>query len=112
MWSLGDCWMFLLALIVSMWYYLLGYIIAGPSSKVTELEKEKVVTQIELRSIKSVQLELVRHSKLERKVIKIDKEIEGIKALQEPKIASTRKILRIARVSLFELSWICLYFLM
>lgn len=76
-----------------------GYLIAGPSSKINELEKEKILVQIELRAIKSVQLELVKNSKLERKVIKIDKEIETLNAQQEPKVEKTRKVLRILRVS-------------
>lgn len=76
-----------------------GYLLAGPSSKIGALETEKLLVLKELRGIKSVQLELVRNSKLERKVIKIDKEIEAIKAEQEPKIAKTKKMLRFLRVS-------------
>lgn len=64
-----------------------------------ELEAEKLTTLIEQRKIKSVQLELVKHSKLERKIIKIDKEIEKINSENGPKVTKTRKILRYLRVS-------------
>jgi hypothetical protein len=86
-----------------MWSHLLwifsAYLLGGPSSKIFELEDQKAAAQIELASIKSVQLELVRHSKLERQVIKLDKEIETLKASQAPKGQKIRSTLRTVRVS-------------
>lgn len=78
---------------------IVGYLIAGPSGKLQTLEKDKIAAMIEVRSIKSVQLELVRQSKLERRIIKIDKEIEQLTKQQAPKVEKTRKMLRYLRVS-------------
>lgn len=57
--------------------------IAGKSTKIRKLEQEKYEAMQELKSIKSIQLELVRNSKLERKVIKCDKEIESLQSEQQ-----------------------------
>ena len=79
-------------------YFLTAHFMGAPPSKLYELENQKAAVQIELSSIKSVQLELVRNSKLERQVIKLSKEIETLKASQEPKGQKARYYLRIARV--------------
>lgn len=79
----------------------LGYFLVGPSGKIFTLEKEKSEIQAELATIKSVQLELVRNSKLERKVIKIEKEIDGLKSAQKPKEQNFKYYTRIARVIYF-----------
>lgn len=84
----------------------LGYFFVGQSSKVNQLEKEKLEIQFELAQIKSIQLELVRHSKLERKMIKIDKEIEGLKANQIPKEKKFKSSVNIARGVIYLLSGI------
>ena len=78
---------------------IIGFLLAGPSGRLQTLEKDKIIAMIELRSIKSVQLELVRNAKLERRIIKIDKEIEQLTKQQTPKVEKTRKMLRYLRVS-------------
>eukprot|EP01039_Chlorochromonas_danica_P000699 gene699-757_t len=87
---------------------ILGYLLGGPSKKVAQLEAEKLLLLIEQRKIKSVQLELVKHSKLERKIIKIDKEIEKINSENGPKVTKTRKILRYLRAVFYLIA--CIYF--
>lgn len=62
--------------------------------KKSALEVEKIKIQAELGTIKSIQLELVRASKLERGIIKIDKEIEKLKSGQEGSDKRLRSILR------------------
>lgn len=49
-------------------------------------------------SIKSVNLEFVRHSLLTRKVIKIEKRIETIESDHAPKVLKIKKNFRISRV--------------
>lgn len=72
------------------------------------LEVEKLKIQAELGTIKSVQLELVRASKLERGIIKIDKEIAKMKEGQEGSSKTVRSILRGLRVAV--LVGIAVYF--
>ena len=50
-----------------------------PSKKMVELCKKKVDVTKELAHIKSVQLELVKHSRLSRNIIKFDKDIASLK---------------------------------
>jgi hypothetical protein len=94
--TLSKC--FLIALIFEIFRVLTALLLARPSSKVTLLTSEKLTTQIELSTIKSVQLELVKHSKLTRKLIKIDKELETVQAQYIPKAKKVKKLLRIFRV--------------
>jgi hypothetical protein len=67
--------------------------------KKNSLEVEKLKIQAELGTIKSVQLELVRASKLERGIIKIDKEIVKLKEGQEGSSKFMRSVLRGLRVA-------------
>lgn len=79
----------------------LGYFFSGGYSayvKQRKLEKERLEVSAELASIKSIQLELVRNSKLERKIIQIDKELDTLKADATPKGALTKKIFRALRL--------------
>lgn len=69
------------------------------SQKRSSLEVEKIKIQAELGTIKSIQLELVRASKLERGIIKIDKEIEKLKIGQEGTDKNIRNILRVLRLA-------------
>eukprot|EP01031_Cornospumella_fuschlensis_P029705 gene29706-35861_t len=80
---------------------IIGFLLAGPSGRLQTLEKDKIIAMIELRSIKSVQLELVRNAKLERRIIKIDKEIEQLTKQQTPKVEKTRKMLRYLRMVVY-----------
>lgn len=79
---------------------IIAYFVAAPPKKVKELEQQRMEAKIKIASIKSVQVELVRHSKLQREVIKIDKELETLQANQQPKFDKLKKIMHIARVSL------------
>ena len=83
----------LFALIIS------AFLLARPSSEANRIASEKLAAQVELRTIKSIQVELVRHSKLTRKVIKCDKELETIQATYAPKAQKVRSIFRTLRVS-------------
>ena len=59
----------------------------------------QVETALEVASIKSVNLEFVRHSLLTRKVIKIEKRIEVIQSEYAPKAIKVKNFFRICRVS-------------
>ena len=50
-----------------------------PSNKMIDLCKRKIDATKELANIKSIQLELVKHSRLSRNVIKFDKDIASLK---------------------------------
>ncbi len=78
---------------------IIGYFVAAPPARVKELEQQKVEAKFNLASIKSVQVELVRHSKLQREIIKIEKELETLQANQQPLADKLKKIMHIARVS-------------
>lgn len=81
----------------------LAYILARPSSEANNLEVKILETKIELSRIKSVQLELVKHSKLSRSLIKYEKELETIQAQYAPKALQVKKIFRIIRVGVLFL---------
>lgn len=72
------------------------------------MDKEKLQVQSELAAIKSVQLELVKASKLERNIIKIDKEISKLKDGQEGVDKRLKPILRGLR--LVVLIGVAIYF--
>mmetsp|Transcript_7875 Transcript_7875/g.5909 ORF Transcript_7875/g.5909 Transcript_7875/m.5909 type:complete len:174 (+) Transcript_7875:53-574(+) len=73
----------------------IGFLISLPSTmKKQSLEVEKLKLQAELSTIKSIQLELVRASKLERGIIKIDKDIQKLKEGQDGSGKTVRGILR------------------
>ena len=55
--------------------------------------------KVELDTIKSVHVELVRHSLLTRKIIKIDKKMETIQMEYAPKAQRVKKFFRMFRVS-------------
>ena len=62
------------------------------------MEIKILETKIELSRIKSVQLELVKHSKLSRALIKYEKDLEAIQSQYAPKALQVKKIFRIIRV--------------
>ena len=53
--------------------------LARPSKKYYDLLDEKDRTEFELKQIKSLQVEFVKHSLLSRRIIKLDKDIEVIR---------------------------------
>lgn len=78
---------------------IIAYLVNMPvAMKKSSLEVEKLKIQAELGTIKSVQLELVRASKLERGIIKIDKEISKLKEGQDGTDKRSRNVLRVLRV--------------
>ena len=81
-----------------------AFFLAQPSAEAKKLEVEKYEVQAELSTIKSVQLEFVRHSLLTRKVIKAEKQLELIQSQYLPKVQRVRRYLRIIRVRKFSLS--------
>lgn len=78
-----------------------AFFFAQPSAEAKKLEVEKYEVQAELSTIKSVQLEFVRHSLLTRKVIKAEKQLELIQSQYLPKVQRVRRYLRIIRVRKF-----------
>lgn len=77
---------------------------ALPSSFMkSSLEIEKIKAQADLSSIKSVQLELVRSSKLERQVIKLDKELVKLREGHDSLKARFKSMSRVLRVLLYLL---------
>jgi len=96
-------------LLVEMIRILIASVLNKPSSEQALLQRQREDANAELASIKSVQLELVRHSKLTRKIIKMDKQIEDLQAGNAPKFQRARRVGRISKV-LAELL-LCLYYL-
>lgn len=80
---------------------IIAYVLARPSSKVIQLECDKYDAMAEVGKIRSVQLEFVKHSKLTRKVIALEKEIETLQAQYFPRLLKVRKVFRVLRVSSF-----------
>ena len=68
-----------LPILIEFIIYLIWSTMAKPSKKYKELISSKNVITSELKEIKSLQLEFVRHSLLSRRIIKIDKEIDESK---------------------------------
>jgi hypothetical protein len=92
-----------------------AYIVARPSDKLRKLEAEKFETSLELAAIKSIQVDLVRHSKLKRKAINLEKEIDKLQAETAPRHKKVKQLFRTVRVSymnslelLVELNYIVL----
>jgi hypothetical protein len=59
---------------------------------------------IEIASIKSVNLDFVKHSLLTRKVIKIEKKIETFQSQHAPKVTKVKNFFRVFRVSYHYIS--------
>ena len=72
-----------------------------PSQELLTATADLNTTRIELCEVKSVQLQFVKHSKLSRKAIKLEKQIEDIKFAQIPKLTKVKNILWIVRVICF-----------
>lgn len=89
----------LLALVFEVLRIGVASLLARPSSEVMKLEADKFDAQAEVAKIKSVQLEFVKHSLLTRKVISIEKKIEGLQAQYYPRLLFVRKVCRVVRVS-------------
>jgi hypothetical protein len=94
---LGLC--FIIPTIFEVLRLVVAAIVVAPPRKIKELEQEKFEAKFELASIKSVQVEFIRHSKLQREIIRIDRELEILKANQQPKADKLKYIMHIVRVS-------------
>lgn len=57
-----------------------------PPKELKIYESELKETRLALCKVKSIQVEFVKHSKLSRKALKLEKDIERVKELQVPKI--------------------------
>lgn len=75
-----------------------AFMLSRPSPEIKKLQIERTEANIELAGIKSIQLELVRHSLLTRKIIKYDKQIEKLQGEYMPKLKKVRNASRIVRV--------------
>jgi hypothetical protein len=76
-----------------------AYLIARPSPQMAKLDIDKREAQVEVAKIKSVQLEFVKHSLLQRKVISIEKKMELLQLQYNPRLQAVRKVFRVLRVS-------------
>ena len=74
----------------------IAFALAKPSSEIKKLLEEKALANLEIADIKSIQLELVKHSLLTRKVIKIEKRVEK---LQEETKSRFKRVKSISRAS-------------
>jgi hypothetical protein len=88
----------LFALFFEIIVYVVEKYISLPPTELVTANNDLVATKLELCTVKSVQLELVKHSKLTRKMIKLEKQIETIKESQLPKVNRWNYILRVSRV--------------
>lgn len=80
---------------------IIGFVLAAEPSKVRALRMSKQEVESELATIKSIQVEFVRHSQLTRKVIKLDKEMEGINDGLPSKRRRVKSVLRVLRLALY-----------
>lgn len=71
---------------------------ARPSSEIKKLLEEKALANLEIAGIKSLQLELVKHSLLTRKVIKIEKRVEKLQDETKGRFKRVKSISRAATV--------------
>lgn len=90
----------IVAVVFEVLRFVVAFFLARPSSEIMQLESDKFDAQAEVAKIKSVQLEFVKHSLLTRKVIAIEKKIEGLQALYYPRLLFVRKVCRIVMVRL------------
>ncbi len=75
-----------------------GYFFGTPSEEIRVLNETKAQISKEVSEIRSIHLDLVNHSKLTRKIIKIDKQIAALKEAHVPRFQKVRKIGRVVRV--------------
>mmetsp|Transcript_11847 Transcript_11847/g.11496 ORF Transcript_11847/g.11496 Transcript_11847/m.11496 type:complete len:172 (+) Transcript_11847:138-653(+) len=87
----------------------IAFFLSKPSDELRQLKIQKGETALEVVSIKSVNLEFVRHSLLTRKVIKIEKRIETIEMDHAPKVLAIKKNFRIFRVIFYIACGLYLY---
>jgi hypothetical protein len=72
-----------------------------PPKELKAAEIELKDTRIALCKVKSIQVEFVKHSKLSRKSLKLEKDIERIKDEMVPKIAGVKGVLGYLKVICF-----------
>ena len=80
---------------------LIAYALAADPSELKQVREEKLALQAELATIKSVQLEFVRHSLLSRRVIKLEKQIDEIVEKQGPLRIRVQRALQILRLCVY-----------
>ena len=80
---------------------LVAYLLAADPSELRSAREERLALQAELATIKSVQLEFVRHSLLSRKVIKLEKQIDEISERQGPLRTRVQRTLQLLRLCLY-----------
>jgi len=76
---------------------LIAYIVSKPSDKIRENMVKKAEYQVELSTITAIQVDFVRHSKLTRNIIKLDKEIEQLQGEYAPRVSKTKSVARFIR---------------
>lgn len=76
---------------------LIAYMVSKPSDKIRENMVKKAEYQVELSTITAIQVDFVKHSKLTRNIIKLDKEIEQLQREYAPRVTKTKSIARFIR---------------
>ena len=85
---------------------LVDYYLNLPPPSLKQATTDLAIANKELCGVRSIQAQFVKHSKLSRQKLKLEKKIEEIKAAQVPKIAGVKKILSYVKVgSLTALCW-------
>ena len=77
-----------------------------PPKELLTCTQELTIARKDLCTVKSIQLEFVKHSKLSRRTIKLEKQIEDIKEAQKPKILKIKNAL-----NTFKVIYIFIYFI-
>lgn len=97
---------FVFALIFEIVFFNLEQYVTQPPSELKTIANQITETKQDLCKIKSIQLELVKHSKLTRRLIKLEKQTESIKEEQAPRVAKWQYIMTVARVIIYAMGGI------
>ena len=80
---------------------LLGFIVGREPRQVNEFTRERFRVLAKLADIKSVQLDFVTNSLLERKKIKLEKEIETLKDEHKDRLPGIKRLFRFLRIVVY-----------
>jgi len=82
-------------------YCIVDWYLNLPPSELKAAELELRETRLALCKVKSIQVEFVKHSKLSRKALKIEKDIEKMKESKVPQIARVKNMLGYVKIVSF-----------
>ena len=80
---------------------LFGFIMGREPKQVLEFTKERFRVMAKLAEIKSVQVDFVANSLLERKKIKLEKELERVKDEHKESLPGIKRVFRILRIVIY-----------